>query len=84
MFTWFKRLYTKVVLNAGTSGSAAFRVAEHDVKVMEAKGAIIALQAAEKVTNGLLDELEVAASKVHKGRDAIHSRIETLQKNLGF
>lgn len=80
----FLNFFRQVVLEPNKAGSAAFRVAAHEVQVTEAKGALIALRAAEKVTNAALDELESAAAAVHKGRDAIHSRIENLQKSLGF
>lgn len=72
---WFQKLFTE--------GSAFARVAAHEAKVLEANGAIIALKAAEKVSNVALDELEAAAAEVHKGRDAIQSRIESLGKSLG-
>lgn len=80
----FINFFKKVVFEPNKTGSAAFRVAAHDVKVTEAKGAIIALKAAEKLTNVALDELESAAATVHKGRDAIQSRIDKLQAGLGI
>jgi hypothetical protein len=82
--SWFKGLFTKFVFTTTTEGSAAYKVAVHEAKVLEARGAVIALKAAEKVTNSALDELEKAAAEVHAGRDAIHARIEKLSETLGF
>lgn len=80
LFNFFR----KVVLEPNTKGSVAFRVAEHDAKVAEAKGAIIALKAAEKSHHADLKELENAAADVRMGRDVVQLRIDNLQKGLGF
>src|SRR5437763_318471 len=84
LMNWFRRLFVKFKLLPGISGSATFKVATHDTKVTEAKGAIIALKAVEKSHNRDLDELEGAAASIHAGRDAIQSRVEKLQAGLGI
>jgi len=81
---WFTKLFRKTFATVKAEGSAAYRVATHETKVIEAKGVIIALKAAEKVSHAALDELEAAAAEIHKGRDAIQARIETLRGTLGF
>lgn len=80
---WFK-WFTSFTGSAKTEGSAFFKVAAHDAKLAEAKGAIIALRASETVANAVLGELEDAAEKVHAGRDAIQARLNKLTTSLGL
>lgn len=85
LLTWFRGVFTKAfVVNAKAEGSAFFKVAAHETKLAEAKGALIALRAAETVSNAVLGELEMAAEKVHAGRDALQVRINALSASLGL
>jgi hypothetical protein len=79
--SWFR---SASIQGIKAEGSAFFKVAAHEAKLVEAKGAIIALVAAETVSNSVLGELEQSAAKVHAGRDAIQSRLNALDKSLGL
>jgi hypothetical protein len=83
--TWWRSVFTSAfVPNTKAEGSAFFKVAAHETKLAEFKGALIALTAAETVSNSVLGQLESAAVKVHAGRDAIQTRINNLSKSLGL
>ncbi len=79
--SWFRSV---PIGRVKAEGSAFFKVAAHEAKLTEAKGAIIALRAAETVSNSVLGELENAAERVHAGRDAIQTRLNALDKSLGL
>jgi len=68
--------------NIENKGSAFVRAAEHEAKILEAKGKVVALKAAETVANAALDELEKLAAEVHAGRDAIQSRLDKVSALL--
>jgi hypothetical protein len=78
---WLKRLYYKFKGVEG-KGSAFARVALHDMAVLEAKGKIVALDAANAAANAALSFLEAEAGRVHAAQDAISARKAKLEELL--
>lgn len=71
---FFKRLFGKVEVEVANRGSAFVRVALHEAEVLEAKGKVIALDAANAVAQTALDLLASEAARVHKAQDEIAAR----------
>lgn len=79
----FSSLWNKVrSANLAGKGSAFARVATHDAAITEAKGKIIALDAANKAHASAIYALEVSASKVHGVQSSIKSRLSALSSAL--
>jgi hypothetical protein len=78
----FRKQFASVLPGVTAKGSAFVRVAEHEALLLEAKGKVIALQAAEKVADEALNELASATSAIHSGRDRIASRIAAINSAL--
>lgn len=81
---WLKRLWLKFRGGLGIAGkgSAFARVALHDMAVLEAKGKIVALDAANKVAHEAYDFLELEAARVHAAQDSIEARQAKLSSLL--
>jgi hypothetical protein len=63
-------------------GSAFIKVAEADVKEIEAKGRIIAIDAANRVKNDVVDFLEKEVTRVHADVAAVHERFDAVLAKL--
>jgi hypothetical protein len=84
ILSWFRRSVSPFFGKAKAEGSAFFKVAAQETKLVEAKGALIAPRASEDASNAVLNGLEDAAEKVHAGRDALQVRINKLSASLGL
>lgn len=82
MFSKIANLFRKVTSSFTSKGSAFIRVAEHEAAILEAKGKLIALEAANKATSTALDEIEAGAAKIHSVRDNLQARIAKVQATL--
>jgi hypothetical protein len=59
-------------------GSAFVKVAEAEVKAVEAKGRIIAIDAANRIKNEVAEVLEKEAARVHADIAAVHERFDAI------
>jgi hypothetical protein len=79
---FLKSLFAKLTGTVVTKGSAFVKLAEREAQVLEAKGKIIALEAAHKAEHVILDELQQAAEAVHVESGKIADRLAKINSLL--
>lgn len=70
------------ITGVAAQGSAFVKIAEADVKELEVKGRIIAIEAANKVKNDAISFYEKEVARVHADVDKIKSDFDALLSKL--
>lgn len=63
-------------------GSAFIKVAEAEVKSVEAKGRIVAIDAANRVKHEVADFLDKEVARVHDEANKVHTRFDSILAKL--
>lgn len=79
--TFFSNLFVRL-RGIEAKGSAFIKIAEADVKAAEAKGRIIAIDAANKAKAEVVAYLEKEASRVHAETDKIKADFDAILAKL--
>lgn len=79
--TFFRNLFARLK-GVQAKGSAFIKIAEADVKAAEAKGRIIAIDAANKAKTEVVDFLKKEATRVHADADKIKADFDDILKKL--
>jgi hypothetical protein len=79
--TLFQNLVAKL-RGVEAQGSAFIKIAEADAKALEAKGRIVAIDAANKVKTEVVEFLEKEATRVHADADKIKADFDAILAKL--
>jgi hypothetical protein len=81
-FNFLRNLFRKVTGQTVAKGSAFVKIAEREVQILEAKGKVIAIEAAHKAEHAVLDELQKAAEAVHNESGKIADKLAAVNSLL--
>lgn len=77
-----KSLFLRLKASLLSKGSVFIKIAEADALALEAKGRIIAIDAATAVKHDLAATLEKEAARVHAASDAVKERYNAILSQL--